>query len=283
MTDSIKAYQNKKLSMEITLNKITKEDFPYLIQFPPESWGFDLAAFAEENLSNESVRFITAKYRGKLIGVGNIIINGRVGWIGNMIVAKTYQRQGIGRNIFRKLIQIGKLNKVEKFALIATDEGYPLYLKEGFIPVGYYNFYSKPKSLSDAKAQVVELLPRERPAVWELDQHITGEDRESFLSRYAPRVWGIKTGSELMGVYYPEYGTGSILALDEAAGIDLLRFRLHHTTHLKTVVPEDNEPVNRFMKKVGSQITMRVMRMEKPATPKWKPEMIFSRGTGYAG
>jgi len=268
--------------MDITLAKLKKEDIPSLVQFPPKSWGFNLAAFAEENLHNKSVHFITAKYRKELTGIGNIIINGSVGWIGNMIVVKQHQRQGIGTRIFRKLKEKGEQNKVKKFVLIATDEGFPLYIKEGFIPVGYYNFYSKPGSLPDMLTRAVKIPPEEMNEVWKLDQLITGEDRRIFLSRYASEVWGLKNGSGLEGVYYPGYGTGSVIALNEAAGLELLLFRLQNND-LTTVIPEDNMIANRFMKTQGSEVIMQVIRMERPVSPKWNPNMIFSRGTGYAG
>ncbi len=275
-------YQKTRLIMDITLDKITKEDIPSLVQFPPKSWGFNLAAFAEENFQNRSVHFITAKYRRELIGIGNIIINGSVGWIGNMIVVKQYQRQGIGTRIFGRLKEIGEQNRVKKYVLIASDEGFPLYMKEGFIPVGYYNFYSKPDSLSDTQTRAVKILPEEMNEVWKLDKKITGEDRRLFLSRYASGAWGLNNGEGLKGVYYPGYGTGSVLALDEASGLELLLFRLQNND-LTTVIPEDNRIANRFMKTQGSEITMQVMRMERPVSPKWNPNMIFSRGTGYAG
>ena len=268
--------------MKITFGKLTKKDIPSLVQFPPKSWEFNLAAFAEENFYNKSIHFITAKYRRELIGIGNIIINGSVGWIGNMIVVKQYQRQGIGTRIFRRLNEIGERNEVKKYVLISTDEGFPLYIKEGFIPVGYYNFYSNPDSLPDTQTRTVKILPGEMNEVWKLDRKITGEDRRLFLSRYASGVWGLKDGKCLEGVYYPGYGKGAVLALNEASGIELLLFRLQNTD-ITTVIPEDNIIANRFMKTQGSEITKQVMRMEKPVSPKWNPNMIFSRGTGYAG
>ncbi len=268
--------------MDITLNALKRADLPYLDPFPPKSWGFSLAAFAAQNFSNPAVRFITAKQNGKLVGIGNIIINGTWGWIGNMIVIKSYQRRGIGTRLFRQLIRIGEQHEVKKFALIASDEGYPLYLKEGFTAVGYYNFYSKPESVPGATPPVMPIPRLEMPAVWALDKEITGEDRNLFLSQYATRVWGIKSNGKLEGIYYPGYGTGCVIARNDTAGMELLRFRLQHT-ELTTVIPERNRTATHFMETLGCSLTMRFMRMERPALPCWNPRLIFSRGTGYAG
>lgn len=77
-----------------------------------------------------------------VVGVGMLSISerpgtftnpsGKTGYILNMYTRNEFRKKGIARQIFKKLISLGKDRGISAFELHATKDGYPLYIQEGF-------------------------------------------------------------------------------------------------------------------------------------------------------
>ncbi len=79
-----------------------------------------------------STAYVTARDSGKLIGFGRLLSDGAtLAYINNMAVAPSYQKQGIGRLILDKLIEIaGEVNSI----FLYTNTANSFYARRGFQP-----------------------------------------------------------------------------------------------------------------------------------------------------
>jgi GNAT superfamily N-acetyltransferase len=73
---------------------------------------------------------------GRIAGVGSGIAYGRLGFIGNMIVAEEHRRRGIGTAILDDLVTWLAGRGCHRLELNATDEGRELYARNGFVSRG---------------------------------------------------------------------------------------------------------------------------------------------------
>ncbi len=268
--------------MKLNIDSVDQFDIPKLVNFAPASWNFNMGDFVAQNMHCENVVVRIIRIEDEVVGVGNLLINQDTAWIGNMIINPVHKRLGFGRAIFKDLIHIGKQKGCSSFLLIATEEGFPLYQKEGFAPEMKYNFYSEPRSIPEEDVGVHEIQRSTWPQAWELDKFVTGEDRKGFLEKYSKGALLVKKGKEIQGVYFPNYGNGSIVALNNEAGLNLLKYRFQENP-IKTVLPSSNVAAHDYLCSLGCKITGQAYRMCKPKPILWKPECIFSRGTGYGG
>lgn len=60
-------------------------------------------------------------------------INGRIGTVMNAYVKENYRKQGIGKKLLESLINKGKELDLDYIDLQATEDGYNLYKKIGFV------------------------------------------------------------------------------------------------------------------------------------------------------
>lgn len=70
--------------------------------------------------------------RERVVGVGSGIAYGRLGFVGNMVVAPTHRRRGLGSAILEAVTAFLEERGVVRMELYATGEGRPLYARAGF-------------------------------------------------------------------------------------------------------------------------------------------------------
>ena len=96
---------------------------------------------------NEDVFCFMAKENNKVVGMAVLLIverpasvsmiNGLCGEVLSVIVDKDYRHRGIGYNLMNNLINLSKEKDLCKIELKATEKGYPLYKKLGFVDYPY--------------------------------------------------------------------------------------------------------------------------------------------------
>lgn len=94
-----------------------------------------MSVYTQEKLAgviSGSSAYITVRDSGKLIGFGRLLSDGAtLAYINNMAVAPNYQRQGIGKMILNKLIEIaGEVNSI----FLYTNTADSFYVRHGFPP-----------------------------------------------------------------------------------------------------------------------------------------------------
>jgi GNAT superfamily N-acetyltransferase len=251
----------------------------------PEDWQFDLAQFLSFHYGQPYFYPIAAVSGGTVIGVGNGIMNGQTGWLGNIIVHADFRRKGIGQAITRNLVEYFKNKGCTSQLLVATSMGEGLYRKFGFETCSEYLFYKAENKLKgESDNRIRRLEPKDIDAIMKLDSYASGEERAAFIARFfsAGMVYEDEQSGEILGYYLPACGNGSIIASDGAAGTALLH--LKHSIELKTaVIPVENAVARDFLEQNGFVLDRRAPRMIFGSNVDWHPDLVYSRIAGYYG
>ena len=134
-------------------------------------------------IDNEIARFLIAVKDENIIGLGGVFLFQKVASIGYMGVLPEYRGQGVGSEIFKKLMEIAKNSGCNSVNLYASKLGEPIYKKYGFQGSYYANLYLLPKKAP--KLQIIhkdiELISTFPDWVLELDHETVGFDRSDYL------------------------------------------------------------------------------------------------------
>ena len=228
---------------------------------------------------------IVAVVDERIAGVGNGILNGRTGWLGNIIVHPDFRRKGIGRAITQNLIEYFQSKGCTSQLLVATPMGEGLYKKFGFKTISEYLFYKTEKKLKAlANNRIRKLEIDDIEANMELDRYAAGEERGAFIKQFFSAGWVYEDdrSGKILGYFLPECGNGLVIASDSTAGLELLQFK--HSRELKTaVIPSENIVARDFFEQNGFIQYLRAPRMILGEKVTWHPELVFSRAAGYWG
>ncbi len=260
-------------------------EIPLLKHFAPPEWSTDLSVIFGAHFGQPYFHPIVAELDDMVVGCANGLLNGNTGWLGNIIVRPECRGQGIGRALTEALVQFFKAQRLEHQVLIATSMGEPVYRKLGFEIVSQYVFFTRQEASgsADAVPDVRPLRREDEEAVFALDKSVTGEMRQPFLGRFFDDAW-VHAGSSgsADGSYLPRVGTGLVIASNDAAGLALMRHKLHMAAST-SVVPEANEVATEFLRSNGFVETGRAPRMALGPDVEWQPERVYCRGSGYCG
>lgn len=251
----------------------------------PQEWNFDFKAFISTFINKSFFKGYTLLNEEDIIGFGNIILFGDKAWLGNIVVSEQYRNKGLGTFITKHLIDQGKTLGVNTFNLFATQLGEPVYTKLGFKTCEYYNFYAPSKSQSSYKCDgiIKKASNDDFQNIIELDKKINAEERSEFLQMFQDSMYITKNSSnKLNGFYASGIGTGLIIAENETAGIDLLKWKINNNPG-NVVVPVSNKLCNQFLTENKFINTLVAPRMFLGENYGWSPEKIYSRATGYCG
>lgn len=121
---------------------------------------------------------------GALSGVGSGIVYGRLGFIGNMIVAEAHRRRGLGSAILGAVAGYLERAGCTRLELNATSDGRPLYERHGFTSLGRSATARIPRSAAlgpDGAVTVRDASSADLDAVATYDLPRFGGDRRSLL------------------------------------------------------------------------------------------------------
>jgi len=131
-----------------------------------------------------------AERSGAIVGFAAARSYGSVAYIGPMAVDASARRQGIARNLMRKLIASLRSSSCSTLLLDATEPGVPLYEGFGFSQVDCTDVYERDVD-GRPSARSAEVAEHQLPAAFAIDRRIAGCDRSATLSRFAqePNAW----------------------------------------------------------------------------------------------
>ena len=102
----------------------------------------DVTEWTARNVKNENYIGYFGYLDGKIVCFAGVLLselppilinrNRKQGYILSFFTYPGYRRQGIGNKLMQYLMEDAKKMGIQKLALIATDEGIPLYRKNGF-------------------------------------------------------------------------------------------------------------------------------------------------------
>ena len=91
-----------------------------------------------------------------------------------------------------------------------------------------------------------------------------------------------RSGNKIEGFYLPNLNDGPIVAVNEEAGINLLKYKIFNSDK-EIMLPKDNIAANEFLKHTGAVFHTEVPRMHLFHDVMADYHGIFSRGAGYCG
>jgi len=274
----------RMITDDIVIEPLTKEAIPLLRDFAPPEWNSPLDRFLTFHWGQPYFQAWIARLDGQITGVGNIIRHETSGWLGNIIVAPPFRRQGLGQGITEHLIDQLRAAGRKSLLLVATAMGEPVYRRIGFeVSVVYRFFKGEPPPMQPDSA-LRPLVPADRAAALELDRIVSGEERTPLVSRFLETGWVYQAdpGATIRGVFLPAFAMGLVSALDEEAGLTLLKFKLAHNGG-KVVIPEANKAAIGLARQLGFQEYLAAPRMHLGPEVPWQPHLVFSRASGYCG
>ncbi len=254
-------------------------------------WGDQRPIFSFYARHSHCVPFV-AKAGGTVIGTAVAIQRGPVGWVGHVIVPPDYQRQGIGAALTRTVSQYLQAQQCQSVLLIATDAGYPVYEKLGFQVETAYQFMKGQSSITFPSAvRLRPLQENDLPAICQLDQEVTGEDRSPQLRAFAQGGFVLvdEQTQKLRGFFLPTpWGEGPGIALEPEDGCLLLEIRraiagAGNAPEMMFAVPYENLAGQAYLQRQGFKAVRRGARMFLGKAVTWQPEAVWSRFSGAMG
>ena len=268
----------------LKISQLEFEDIMNLNSLQPEGWN-DIRKVFYTHIGKPYFEAFKGKLAGDLVVVGHIMYCRDSAWLGNIIVSKSKRNKGIGSSVTQYLIDQIIQQGFEKIYLLATELGRSIYYNLGFKEASSFSFVKfKSSDIHLDKSWIIRrILDSDFPYIINLDMQATGEDRSAILKYFLVDGWIIlRQKSVIEGFYLPNLGDGLIIANNEAAGIELSKFRFQGGKDY-VVVPNSNTD---FIKKTG--ITYEIQEriayyMYRVMWKIWKPNMIYSRIGGYLG
>lgn len=262
------------------IEPFTSSDIPLLSPLQPEGW-LPLGPYYQFYATAPFCHPVKCTIDGRLVGIGSCIRHRNTGWLGHIIVAAEYRRQGIGTRVTKWLMDYltGEWG-MKTLHLVATPMGEPVYRQLGFQRISDYVFMRGGRTL-DTPVETVPFSHALKDAALALDAAASFEDRSELLEPHWAEGRFIQNNGTLEGFYLPTLGEGYILAASPDAGLALMR--LKHRTGSIAVVPELNSIAVRYLTASGYSEYRRGIRMTYGEPLPWRPEMIYGRIGGNLG
>jgi GNAT superfamily N-acetyltransferase len=269
----------------LKIRLLEHSELPLLKDFAPPEWNTDLSVTFSFHFGYPYYYPVVADLEGIMVGCAQGLLNGEVGWLGNIITLPEYRGQGIGQALTQHLVEFFRAKGCTSQILVATQLGEPVYHKLGFIEVSRYVFLKRADPLEpEPTSRVRQAKEKDFPCILALDREATGEERAPFLGRFFETAWVYEKGPSegVEGFYLPDLRDGPLIARAEQSGLALLKFKLGQG-RTSVVVPEGNIPALDFLKGAGFAEFDSAPRMALGKDADWKPAWVFSRGAGYCG
>jgi GNAT superfamily N-acetyltransferase len=205
-------------------------------------WG-DRRSFFAFAVAHPGCDAIVAVDADRVVGTGVGTRSGRVGWVGTIFVAADRRGAGLGTALTERICGGLAAAGCRTLALVATEQGRPLYERMGFAVVDWYVTVEREAPAGDREASAGRHDPGPSPAptvdafgpadvaeAAALDLAATGEDREHLLSSFAGIPGGLALRDEsgvLRGsVVRAPWGGGATIAPDLGDARTILGARL---------------------------------------------------------
>lgn len=264
------------------IRRLQEQEISMAREILPKSWGNDLPGLFKKNINNKSFHPLGAFREGQIAAYGQAFIFEKTAWLGNINVKSGFREQGIGRSLTEELIDFCWGKGVRSINLIATAMGERLYKKLGFTEDTVYLFY-KGACSEEINNFVKKIEPVDQCTILDINYRVTGEVKDSLLTEYLATGYKyLNNDNEITGFFLPEFGNGLILAMDDEAGGELLKYK-HLNKIGITVLSEENERGVNFLEDMNFAKISKSKRMYLGEYTCWHPQNTFCRGTTYTG
>lgn len=269
----------------MSVSALQSNDIPVLNSIQPSEWP-SITEIHSHYLNTNCCNCIkVVNNDNEIVGIGTGITFHKTGWLAHIIVSKNHQRNGIGTIIVQDRIKhlIEKCN-CQTISLTATDQGYPLYKRLGFIEESMYiTMIQTQENKQDQKTNenIVKAKPEHFDDMIKIDCITSGENREDLLKPVFCDGYVYVKDNCLQGFYLPNFGDCGITAITEDAGTALLREKIKRNKWIS--FPEENINAYNFLLENGYKEVTRFHRMIYGTSFKRNPQYCYSRIGGFAG
>lgn len=283
--------------MAITLRRATRDDLPAIRALRLEA-GWQAHDWALIDAMQEPhAAFFVMEEGARPVAMGSGIAYGRLGVVGNMVVAGDHRRRGLGSRVLEAVLDFLASRGAERVELFATPTGRLLYERHGFTtmaPGGMVEIAVadlrdlaaegttvREASLADLDQIAAYDLPRygaDRSAI--LRSALADPDRPLLLATNAGELAGfavLRPAGPRMGPWVAEDpATAGALAAAAAA-------RLPASAVLITNVPGENAAGWAWFESLGARVAVADGRMARGAEIARRLETIYGNTMGALG
>lgn len=273
------------MKTSFSIKKLVEGDLDILSDLTPEGWN-DITVVYQTHINQDYFFPIKLVWDEEIIGVAELIINGKIGWLGNIIVDKKFRNRGLGKKLTQRLVEMAKAKNCDSIYLLATLMGKPVYQKLGFQENGKYLFFKKNEtiSVSGENESIIPFAPKYKNQILALDQQAMGEDRSKVLIPHLQKSFIYKNPQqeEIAGFFMPTLGDGLIISNNTTAGFSLINEREKYGME-RIIVPEECTEIIDFLIEKKYTHFRDASFMYLGSVKKWNPKMVYSRVGGYLG
>jgi len=257
-------------------------DLDQLKVFEPPNWG-DLVPRFRYHIDSNFCDPVKLSIAGKIVAIGTVIFHKDSAWLASIIVHPDERNQGYGNKITTHLINSVDKKKYTTIYLDATDLGFPVYQKIGFELETNYAHLRTEANISGLNLSEI-IIPYEdkyRSEIIQLDKDISCENREDTITENILTSKLFVQAGKVEAVFFPSLGNGLIIANNDHAGIELVKYRLENNYY--AILPSDNVSTIDFLKQSGLVQFRISRRMFIGKKRPWKAASIYNRISGQLG
>ena len=262
------------------VRNMTDEDIPFAVRLTDEmEWNMAPADF-EFNMQLEPQGCFVLLDGSRRIGLITTISFDKIGWFGNLIVAKTHREKGAGTRLAKHAVDYLLSKNVKTVGIYSYIDKIPFYEKLGFKCESKF-VVLKGRGFSSSAAKLTEARKEHMQEIVNLDQTCFGGFRRRLLERLLEnpanscyvRVEDGKMCGYAVAKNYGDMGELGSLVCSRGRGdvaIDLLKACLSKLQGLDVsiCVPERERPILSLLMKSGFRQDFGVARMFfKPFVP----------------
>lgn len=268
---------------EYSLLPMTAADVDSVNGIKPDTWQ-DLTTIHRFYTEHDFCHPIKACLDGRMVGYGTAIVYRGTGWLAHIIVSDQHRNKGIGGRIVTALNEYMLTEGgCRTLTLTATDQGYPVYVKKGFVVESEYIVCSRDteSAVPETPRHIRPLEAEDTAQLLSLDRMVSGEVRDGILLPFTLEGFVYAEGNAVRGYYLPTLGEGTVVAADQEAGRALLRMKAAAVKRI--ILPSENSGGREFLKELGFAETGTIRRMRLGPAFEWQPQHVFCRIGGFAG
>jgi GNAT superfamily N-acetyltransferase len=262
--------------------EFTTQDLAQLPALQPPTWGNLIPRF-EYFIASDYCKPIKISENDQVVAIGTSILHQDTAWLACIITHPEHRNKGLGRLMTTSLIDSIDREQYPTIYLDATEFGYPVYVKLGFELENVYGHFRSEGDQRDHQISehIIPFSDIYREGVFAVDRAVSGEDRHAVLQDFISSAYIYVDQSRVLGFYVPNWGDEPIIAIDDQAGLELMKLRM--ITNKAAVLPLENKQAIELLEDNGfRQFTFSRRMFLGPSRP-WKRDKIFNRISGQLG
>ena len=266
----------------MTIQPLLFSDIDSLNELQPPDWE-DMLPHIRYYINSshcDPIKIISGK---KIAGIGTTLKHRDTAWLAHIIVHPEFRNKGLGKMITDALVKSIDRRKFKTIYLIATELGYPVYLRSGFeLEAEYADFDIEPgRNNFKISGNIIPFEEKYKTQILELDLLTMGENREIRLNEHFQSCFVFYSKNKVKGAYFPKFGDGLIIAGSEEAGVELMKLRIQEKNY--AIFPKDNKVAFEFYSRGNFKFDKYQKRMRLGKKRIWHPENLYNRVSGQIG